>query len=315
MFIPHGWRTEGGVYWASDFLCVNGYNFIWSATSPDGALSMGVTPQAGWAYASGGPPSPQPGCPVLPLASTRQYLEHAIKTSVHGAVMLDYRDRPELVRQIGVQPQRTAMPMGELQAWAEGGELLFAFRKNGADMRGSMAAVVQFNKLITNTSSIYGDGARIESVTAFAHPGFAVSAPNGRLNLAFFEALRKTMRANPSWAQRISGHNTRIARVAIEESRKRAEMTMQANDEIARIRQETWNAQQESADRRAREFGEAIRGVESWTDSSAPGGPIELSQTNYAWRLNDGSYVMTDDPNFDPWRDLRVEGRQLEAVQ
>ena len=156
---------------------------------------------------------------------------------------------------------------------------------------------------------------RIESVNAYAFPGFVATAPNGMLNLGFFEAMRKTIRTNPAWSRAIAGHNTRIAQVALVESRKRAAMTLQSNEDIARIRQETWNAQQESADRRAREFGEAIKGVETWRDADAPGGSVELSTTNYAWRLNDGSYVMTDDPNFEPWRDLRVEGRQLEAVQ
>jgi len=326
LFIPYGWRTEGGVFWASDFLCVNGYNFLWRAVSPDGAMSMAISPHAAWAFASGGPASPQPGCPVVQIASVRQYLEYSIRRDVPGAVLLDYRNRPDLVAEVGVRAERTPMPMGETQIWAEGGEALFAFRQNGRDMRGTMSAVVKFSKLITDTSAMFASDAllgqyaptpqtRIESVSAYAFPGFVATAPNGMLNIGYFEAMRKTIRPNTAWSRAIAGHNTRIAQVALDEGRKRAEMILQSNQEIARIRQETWNAQQESADRRAREFGEAIKGVETWRDADAPGGSVELSTTNHAWRLRDGTYVMTDDPNFDPWRDLQLEGRKLEAVQ
>ncbi|NWG92029.1 MAG: hypothetical protein HXY21_05915 [Parvularculaceae bacterium] len=326
LFIPHGWRTEGGVYWASDFLCVNGYNFLWSATSPDGSMSLGISPQAAWAFASGVPASPQPGCPTVAIASVRQYLEASLQQSMPGARVLDYRDRPDLVAEVGAKPQRTPMPMGEIQSWAEGGEILFAFQQGGRDMRGTSAAVVQFQKMITDMSSIYGNdptimqmpqqsAMRTESVNAFAHPGFVATAPNGQLNPAFFEALRKTIKPNPQWAARIAGHNAAIGRVALEESRKRSAMIARSNEEISRIRQETWNAYQESADRRAREFGELMKGVETWSDADSPGGTVELSRSDHAWRLNDGSYILTDDPNFDPWRDLQLEGRRLEAVQ
>ena len=48
LFLPRGWQTQGGVYWASEFMCTNGYNFIWSAASPDGMTSVHVLPQERW---------------------------------------------------------------------------------------------------------------------------------------------------------------------------------------------------------------------------------------------------------------------------
>ncbi|NWG72119.1 MAG: hypothetical protein HXY23_10995 [Parvularculaceae bacterium] len=327
LFIPHGWKTEGGVFWARDFMCTNGYNFFWTATSPDGSMSLGVTPQAAWAYASGSaPPSPQPGCPVMQITSVRQYLEESVKRSMPNARVLDFRARPDLLA--GAQPSRTPMPMGEIQKYSEAGEVLFAFADaSGRDMRGAMAAVVEFQKMITDMSGMYASDPtivqmpsaqqmRMEQVNAFAFPGFVATAPNGQLNLAFFEALRRTIKPNPQWQQRITGHNLKIGQVALEEGRKRAAMIARSNEEISRIRQETWERQQESSERRFREFGEALRGVETYADADAPGGTVELSHMyRHAWRLNDGSYVLTDDASFDPWRDLRMEGKQLEAVQ
>ena len=48
MFIPHGWQTQGGVVWGREYLCTNGYNVNWSATSPDGSTSITILPQEKW---------------------------------------------------------------------------------------------------------------------------------------------------------------------------------------------------------------------------------------------------------------------------
>lgn len=318
IFVPFGWQTDGGVLWAREYMCTNGYNFEWSAYAPDRSMSVRIIPQAAWEMNSMGAPPTRPGCQIQQIQSVRQYLEIQVGAAFPGARILDYRDRPDLVREIGFQPSRTPMPAGEIRKWAEGGEMLFAFNQGGRDMRGAMAAVVQFDHNISDYSQVAGGlpGSRTEFLSAFALPGWTATAPNGQFNFAFFEALRKSIRTNPEWSKAITGHNTRIAQVALDDSRRRAAMINETNDYISQLRQETWNAQQESADRRFREFGEALRGVETYKDEWGPGGERELSgYYNHAWRLRDGTYVLTDDANFDPWRDLKLEGQKLEAVR
>jgi hypothetical protein len=204
-------------------------------------------------------------------------------------------------------------PLGEAGRWVEAGEILFAFNDRGADMRGSVAAVVIFSLSRTNA----GGGLPVmEHFTGFGLPAYGVTAPNGRLNLPFFEAIRRTSKPNPQWEARLSGHNTAIARVAADENRRCAQIIAQSNAEIARIRQETWNTQQESADRRAREFGELMRGVETYDDANAPGGQVQLSNLyDNAWRLNDGSYVLSNDVNFEPYRELGPRRTTVQATR
>src|SRR5262249_14784782 len=150
IFLPYGWRTQGGVLWAADFICTNGYAFNWRATSPDGATSISVLPQTSWDWNSTGAGSARPGCRILQIANVRDYLQASVSKLIPGARFLDYRDRPDLVAEVGVRPSRTPTPMGETQAWAEGGEILFAFTDRGRDMRGSLSAVVQSSKTITD---------------------------------------------------------------------------------------------------------------------------------------------------------------------
>ena len=312
LFLPQGWRTQGGVFWGEQYLCTNGYNVEWSASSPDGRQSVHVLPQAKWESNNYGAPPSSPGCPTAPYTDVRQYLQARLQAWRPDARVLGFRRRSDLEQQLAQLNRTVPTAMGEMRTWAEAGELDFAYR-DGGEQRGSLAAAVVFSLMRTNA----GMGMPVmDAVTGFALPGWAATAPGDQFNAAFFEAIRRSIVPSPVWERRIAGHNAAIGRVAIEEARKRSALITQSNAEIARIREEAWNAVQESADRRAREFGEVIRGVETYDDPQAAGGQVELSgQYSRAWRLNDGSYVLTNDTSFEPWRDLGIEGNPLQASQ
>ncbi len=312
LFLPAGWKAQGGVLWGNQFACTNGYNFDWHAQSPDGSETITVLPQTRWESNNYGGAASTPGCRAAPFTTSRQYLEALVQQWHPGARPLDFRQREDLMQLAASYNKNTPMPLGFSKTWVDAGELLFSFNEGGRDMRGSATATVVFSLLRTQAAGTQ----QMDALTGFAFPGYGVTAPNGKLNLTFFEAIRKTMQQNPQWSQRIANHNGAIAQVAIEEGRKRAAIIASSNAEISKIREEAWNASQESADRRAREFGELIRGVETYDDPNAPGGTVQLSDLyNNAWRLNDGSYVLTNDANFQPYRDLGVEGQQLEQTR
>ena len=310
LFLPTGWRTEGGVEWGSQHMCTNGYAFHWRAISPDGLQTLSALPQHGWSQNNYGAAPSNPGCRIEPFTTVRQYLEAVVQNAKPGATVVTFRPRTDLAQQFAQLNTVTPMPLGEIRQWVEAGELIVAYTENGREMRGLIDATVLFN--LSRSNAGMGE---MTVLNGYAYPAWAATAPKESFNPALIEALRRSIKANPAWEQRIAGHNTAIARTALEESRKRAQIIAQYNEDVARIRQEAWTAQQESADRRAREFGEVIRGVETYKDENAPGGTVELSH-NYdqAWRLKDGSYVLTNDKSFDPWRDLQVEGQKLDAA-
>ena len=69
-------------------------------------------------------------------------------------------------------------------------------------------------------------------------------------------------------------------------------------------------------DRSHREFIETIRGTETYRDPGSSTGSVELSnQYRNAWRLNDGTYVLTDDPSFNLYGATGQDGRRLEAAR
>jgi len=77
---------------------------------------------------------------------------------------------------------------------------------------------------------------------------------------------------------------------------------------------DSWRIYNESSDRLSRERSEAIRGVETYNDPYY-GGSVQLdSSYNHAWQLNDGTYVLTDDPSFNPYRVFGQDGQQLRPL-
>lgn len=61
----------------------------------------------------------------------------------------------------------------------------------------------------------------------------------------------------------------------------------------------SWEQQQSSQDRQHTQFVKAIREVETYNDGA--NGRVELSSGyDHAWSRGDGSYILSNSPNFDP---------------
>jgi hypothetical protein len=312
LFIPHGWQTKGGVVWGQEYMCTNGYATLWSAEAPDGKSGLALLPHTKWENHNHGLGPSSIGCSLAPYTSTRAYLEALAARLKPGARILAYRDRPDFMGE--APPALPQDPYGNMQMrrWVEAGEVLFAYAERGVDMRGTLAVHVIFTTVIAN----YGAGMpTMRSLDAQTGPVLATFAPNGQLDFRLFEAIRRTMTPNPPYVQRITQHNLEIARGARREIAKRQQMWQETNDYINKLTRETWAHQQESADKRARWFGEMIKGVNTYNDPNAPGGRSEHStRYDHVWRLKDGSYILTDDPNYNPTVDLRVDADKLDRL-
>lgn len=311
-FIPVGWKTQGGVQWGQQFMCTNGYNVDWVASSPDGSQSIAVLPQRRWETNNyGGQPS-TPGCIGAAIQSAQQYLAQVVAGVGRGARVTGYRPRPDIAVKFAQFNSRTPSAMGEMRTRVEAGEAQFAYMDKGREMRGVVSSAVIFSLSRMNGAGM----GTMEALTGFALPGFAATAPSQDFKPEFVEALRQSFLPNPSWEARIARHNNAIAQVAARESARRSRIISETNDYVSRLRMETAAVKAQSDERRQREFGEAIRGTETYDDPDAPGGRVELSgMYDHAWRLNDGTYVLSSEAGFDPWRDLGVEGKRLDATK
>ncbi|MGB7932572.1 MAG: hypothetical protein WCH04_10180 [Gammaproteobacteria bacterium] len=313
VLIPAGWTTQGGIVWGGEASQCggSGYNVDFQATSPDGVSAIHFFPMEQWQWNSTGSTT-MPGCRSQQVSSVQQYIENLVQRARPGARMLDYRRRPDIEKELGQQERTTPMPLGDTRTWVEAGEALIGYSQDGIEMRETVASAVMFTHMrMQSLAGMPGS----EYLSASTFPGFAMRAPDGQLDFKLAEMIRKSARPNAQWTARVTQHNATIAGIRIKGARDRSRIISQTGEEIREMQADSWRRYNESSDRMSRETSEAIRGVETYNDPYN-GDTVQLDNTyEHAWQLNDGSYVLTDDPDFKPYSVFGQDGRQLEATQ
>jgi hypothetical protein len=319
---PVGWRAEGGVVWANNMSgCGPSTPHVaWRAIAPDGASAVEIIPEESWsgfAIQSATPyqmPQQQGPCPNVLVQSGREFINSYIQRHRPGARVLDYKDiTAEYANFQKMLDQMAMAPMAgiESRSWIEGGQALLALQANGREYREVMtvAAMISLSRMAD------GMGGYFDSGFVVALPGYAYRAPNGQLDFNLSEFVRKSGREDPEWGRRMAAYRAKISKINSDGARQRQKITADTNKEIFAMQQETWRNTQASQDRNNREFGEMIRGVETY-DDPINGGTVQLDHTyDNAWQLNDGSYVLTNDTSFEPYKDLGVDGSRLNKTE
>jgi hypothetical protein len=313
MLVPAGWTSSGGVVWQPNRGAPcgkNGTRFEWRATSADGLSAIEILPEESWSGNNLNMPNIQQACPNVTITTVKDYLRWLAERVRPGARILDYRDRPDMTKSLEHFNRSEPSVGGELKSWIQGGEVLLGYQLNGHDLREAVAIVVMFN--LSRMSGVMPGEIR-EFLTISAMPALAVRAPHGQLDFRLAEAVRLSMKRDPQWGALMDEHTAKMSGISAKGAADRHAIRMQTSREIAEINRQGEASRQASNDRSHEQFTQTIRGVETYVDTSSRE-RIELPNThNHAWRLNDDTYILTDDPNFQPNRDLGIEGHQLKA--
>lgn len=120
----------------------------------------------------------------------------------------------------------------------------------------------------------------------------ALSVPAGALDLRQFDAVWQTLCAEPEWQSRIDAGVAQMARENAETQTKIAQIRRDMHADTVRT----------------------IREVDVYRGSSGPAAELPHHDKNH-WKLNDGSYVLTDHHGFDPGRDLGVQRERLQLAR
>jgi len=108
-------------------------------------------------------------------------------------------------------------------------------------------------------------------------------------------------RINPQWASGVQSYFGAVTRNAQDEGWKQIQISHQAQQEIGDNIIRSWESQNNNGGRTSdtESFGQYLRGVDNWTDDG--GNKVELTSgyTN-AWSRGDGSYMLSNNPAFDP---------------
>jgi hypothetical protein len=303
--LPAGWRTQGGVIWDQNAPCGATPSFRWQASSPDGSQLLTIHPSEAWTWDNLGIPATSGQCPRVPITNVRQYLESFVQRNRPGARILDYRDRPDLIR--GPPP-----PSGNGMQWRkDGGELLIAYAGPGGERRESVSAVVLFS---LSTMSGVMPGEVRQFLSGIASAPTTLSAPAGALDMNLLTHVATTGQTDPAWQARMNKHNAVIAGQNQRGAAERGQIIADTNREISDMQMRGWEESQATNARIHARNVDVATGTERYADPDA--GQVRLD-SNYDnnWRASDGTYLQSNDPNFDPNRDLDTEAERLERIE
>ncbi len=311
LLAPADWTDEGGVVWNVQDPCNrSGYNFSYQVKSGDGLSSATIFPVDRWQWVEG-MHQQGGGCRFERFASMEAWLRGMVPKLNANARIVSYRQRTDMIEAARGLVSNTPMPGGGMRTHVDAGEALLEYVENGTPVREQVVVMGAFNESWME-GSMGMPGYR--NLFAQTFPGWSYKAPADKFDAKIGEAMRLSYRAGPEWSARISKAQAKMSRDNLESQRKIGEINRQANAEISDMINRGYKERSAIQERGRREFSEAIRGVETYDDAFAPGGQVELD-FNYdnAWRLDDGTYILTNDANFAPLRDIGVDGRRLSA--
>jgi len=317
IMVPVGWQAQGGVRWNPQAPCQSDVvQHQWSASDSTGLFAVEILPTTGWQWST--LPYPLPGCDNLMVRSVQEYLQAVVQVMRPGATMLDFRARPDLVAEMA--PVAASMQSGDpnRRSWFEAGDILIGYQGPSGPMRELIGAVIIFN--VMRMPGLQGTD---EFVMGVSLPSFAARAPEGRLDFQLAETIRRSLKPDPEWSRRRQEGQRAVAEINARGARDRARQNANAQarlgqtySEIGDIINNGYKERQVMIDRGQESWSLMTREQEVYRDPMASGGQVELPNTyNHAWRLQDGTYMMTDNPNLNPNVDMGVNAERLQRAR
>ncbi|HRH44285.1 MAG TPA: hypothetical protein PKY82_21810 [Pyrinomonadaceae bacterium] len=328
VLVPDGWRVEGGIRWKSINECrADIVSPEYTITSPDGAIQFSVLPSQSFVYSddqmmqqSFEIGAQHGGCKVGEPFDASQYLQKLASGKL-GAKVSNIRtdeatedkinkfnqESNASMRQSGLQTSYSATVVYGNLAWNDGTKGL---------------SQVGVSTITTDKPNmIDGGSVRFSTTTAFHQIVLRYKADREAEALKVFGTITTSSRTNPIWLQAKSDFLTRLGniehagnmeriRLMGEQSRAYAKSQSDAADE----RMRNWEKQQSASDANQQRFIQTIREVETWKDSS--GDRVELNAGyKYGWSKPDGTYILTDNSNFDPAVEFQQNWERMQKVQ
>ena len=331
--IPDGWKYAGAI--ARPTGChSNGAALKYTAQSPDGLTAMVFLPGVAWSWS--GSESMRKimessHCPAIDIDSAASFLVNIAVPNLHpnakivavlpllpeGQAALaaqlekERQQNAEMARRYNAKPQKLTL---------DGARVRVQYERGGQPVEEMIVSVIDCNE--STMPGVYKQPA-YQQRTCFSRGTIITRAPVGHLDelmaLAQFQALSKTLQANPDWQSRLT-HDQQAAfqKAQAENNRQFQAMMKKGRDDndalLARGRafQESQRAstdralaadraRQDAIDASAHKMALYAGDKQEFTNPTT-GQTIEASnQYNHQWISSDGStLIQTNDHTYDP---------------
>lgn len=331
LLIPSDWKTEGGIQWAQGMLrCPQ--NIIqarWRAMSPDGLTGFEVLPQYSWVW-SDDPMQQQSmqqsaasglACDVNPVMSPMDFLARMVVPRLRQqARVVSGEPLPALSRAEQVGLDRTYAPMvqqGLMRgARAEAGRVRVQHSIGNQPVEEWLSATVTTIGAPSANSAAMMNGNMAMTATNYsvmAYNIYATWAPRGQLdnNAKLFATIFASVRPSPQYQAAAGQWLAGMARTQREGAMDRHRIWREAQAQISASIQQTYAQNQAVQDRMAEQFGQTIRGVETYIDPRSNERVELVGGYTAAWSNGKGEYILSDSPNFNPATTFQEDWRQM----
>lgn len=312
MLLPANWNDQGEVVWQPHNQCqAEVRQFQWRASSTDGSEVFEFLPGIGWEYSNFH--SNNRNCRQAGFTSARQYLEALVQQRRPGARIIGFESIDDQLQDINRQLHQSLsfqMEGFSSRMWADGGILEISFHEQGREFHEQLMALVFLQQI-----EMQG-GMRALHGYAPAPMSMAYRFPAGQSNPLYMDLIGESLRLDDEWNQRVMEVEARIRGEAIRGMNERHQINMDTIAHVGNLNRASYNNRIGAMDRGSEQFSQTIRGVQTWTNPGMSGQSFELPQDySNAWRLDDGTFVMTNNPDFHPWNDLQLRGERLERAR
>jgi hypothetical protein len=321
ILVPRGWKSEGGITWQVGNPCmIEAIRNRVSVISPDRRMALDIYPTQQWEWwddqlmlqtmqqQQQNPLARR--CPIMEPLDAAAFLRGPMAREM-GAEVVSVDPEEEMnallrkqAQEANVQYRQNNLPM-ENRPSAASAILRFPDGSSGV-------ALCSVGMTVTSMPNMLSGGT-YAGYTCVTDQKVAVRCPKGKEEEArkLLSSVLASVRVNPEWAHGVQQMFSNVAAVEQRETMKRAQIQREAMNYTADLHQRTWESGQESRDRIAEGWSQTLRGVETWNDGQ--GGSVELnSGYNEAWHGPDGTYILSNDPLFDPNVVLQEDWKRLE---
>ena len=321
ILVPKGWKSQGGITWQVGNPCmIESIRNRVSVTSPDGTMALEIYPTQQWEWwddqmmlQNQMQQQQNPvfrRCPIAQPMDAGQFLQGPMAQEMGAQV-------------VSVEPNEEVGTLMRQQAQAANQQ----FQQAGVNLEQRPSAAMATLRYPDGSGGIalcsitmqlawmpnYMTGGHSASYTCVTQQKVAVKCPAGKEADArkLLSGVLASFRVNPEWQAGVQRMFNNVAAVERQETAKRAAIQRDAMNYSAELQQRTWEEGQASRDRIAEGWSQTLRGVETWHDPN--GGGIELSAGyNEAWSRPDGTYILSNDPLFDPNVAFQESWKKLE---
>jgi hypothetical protein len=333
MLIPSDWKSEGGVRWVPNVGCPsNILQLQFRATAPDGVTGIEFLPAYNW-VAADEPMTQQilqqqaqngQGCQPGPAVGAADFLRGMVVPQIRRGAQILSAERLEgatrtLQQSFQAMNQQFAANNLPVSRTGDAGRVRIAYNAGQREVEEWISAnvVATISMMMSTAGAMQGDLNAKTRTYQFTGQDVLVSrAPRGQLeaNGELFALMFGSVQVNPQYLAAVTQFFANIARINQQAVADRQRIWRDAQTHIEKSRAETYAYQQQVQDRTNEQFGQTIRGVESYVDPRS-NERLELSANfNQAWRHPNGDVLLSNSPNFDPrvvlqddWRELKKE--------